>query len=121
MENLTDEERQEFLHLAGATESGLAQIIQKSYDALGLISFFTKNENEVRAWDALERVKVRSRRLGSSTQILNVVLSGPRSYPYEKYIQYGNDLAIKSAGEMRLEGQAYIVQDGDIIYFRFNV
>jgi hypothetical protein len=120
MIGMPDDERQEFLELLGAEQSGLEQIIRKSFDILGLISFFTKNENEVRAWT----VQAGSHAPKAAGVIHTDFEHGfirAEVVPYEIYTQYGSDSAVKAAGLMRLEGKDYIVHDGDIIYFRFNV
>lgn len=120
MAALTDEERQEFLALAGVEESGLAQVIRRSYETLGLISFFTSNENEVRAWTVQEG--------WTAPQAAGVIHTDfekgfirAEVIDYETFVEYGSTAAVKAAGKMRLEGRDYVVQDGDIIYFRFNV
>lgn len=120
MASLTDEEQQEFLELAGARESGLDQVIRKSYEMLGLISFFTMNENEVRAWTI--------RRGWKAPQAAGVIHTDfekgfirAEVIPFETFVEYGSAAAAKAAGKMQLEGRDYVVQDGDVIYFRFNV
>lgn len=120
MIDMTEEERQEYLELAGAEESGLEQVIHKSFKVLGLISFFTKNENEVRAWTVPEGTPAPEAAGVIHTDFERGFIRA-EVVPYETYIQYGSDAAVKAAGMMRLEGKEYIVQDGDIIYFRFNV
>lgn len=120
MISMSSDDRQEFLELAGADMSGLEQIIQKGSHALGLISFFTKNENEVRAWNIPA---------GTTAPIAAGVIHTDfeRGFikaevvPFHTFAELGSDMAVKSAGKMQLEGKEYIVQDGDLIYFRFNV
>lgn len=120
MTDLTDEERYEFLQLAGAEESGLDQVIRKSFNTLGLITYFTMNEKQVRAWTI--------HRGWTAPKAASVVHTDfERGFiraeviPYETYVEYGSGVAAKAAGAMRLEGKDYVVQDGDVIYFRFNV
>jgi hypothetical protein len=120
MAALNDEERQAFLALAGVEESGLQQVIRRSYELLGLISFFTSNENEVRAWTV--------RRGWTAPQAAGVIHTDfERGFiraevmAYETLVAHGSIAAVKAAGKMRLEGRDYVVQDGDVIYFRFNV
>jgi GTP-binding protein YchF len=120
MIDMGDDERQEYLELAGAEASGLEQIIQKSFDLLELISFFTKNENEVRAWNVSEGT-VAPKAAGVIHTDFERGFIRAEVVPYAIYTQYGSDSAVKAVGLMRLEGKEYIVQDGDIIYFRFNV
>ena len=113
-------ERLEFLRLSGAQESGLGQVISTGFHLLGLISFFTRNEKEARAWTV--------RRGATAPQAAGVIHTDfERGFiraeviPFDAFAQYGSDAAVKHAGKMRLEGKEYIVQDGDVIYFRFNV
>jgi GTP-binding protein YchF len=120
MMDMNDEERTEMLQLAGAEESGLDQIIRKSFEILELISFFTKNENEVRAW-MVRRNTTAPEAAGEIHSDFERGFIRAEVVPYETYIQYGSDAEVKAAGLMRLEGKEYIVQDGDLIYFRFNV
>lgn len=120
MIDMTDEEQQEYFELSGITESGLEQVIGKSFKALGLISFFTKNENEVRAWEV--------RQGSTAPQAAGVIHTDfekgfikAEVIPFPVFERYGGETAVKAAGAMRIEGKEYIVQDGDIILFRFNV
>lgn len=120
MIDMSDDERQEYLELAGAEASGLEQVIKESFDILRLISFFTKNENEVRAWTVSEGT-VAPKAAGVIHTDFERGFIRAEVVPYTTYTQYGSDTAVKAAGLMRLEGKEYIVQDGDIIRFRFNV
>lgn len=117
---ISPEERQEFLELAGADMSGLEQVIQKSFQALGLISFFTKNENEVRAWNIPAGTSAPKAAGVIHTDFERGFIKA-EVVPFDTFAELGSDLAVKSTGKMRLEGKEYIVQDGDLIYFRFNV
>ena len=120
MVDMTKEERSEFLQLAGAEESGLEQVIGKGFEALGLISFFTKNENEVRAWNVPKGTSA-PRAAGAIHTDFERGFIRAEVVPYDTFAQYGSDAAVKAEGLMRLEGKEYTVQDGDVIYFRFNV
>lgn len=120
MAGLTDEERQEFLSLAGAEESGLDQVIRKSYEMLGLTSYFTMNENEVRAWTIRKGWKA-PRAAGVIHSDFEEGFIRAEVVPFETFVEYGSSAAVKAAGKMRIEGRDYEVQDGDVIYFRFNV
>ncbi|UCH60400.1 MAG: redox-regulated ATPase YchF [Anaerolineales bacterium] len=120
MQEMSAEEQREFLQLAGAEESGLEQVIRKSFETLGLISFFTKNENEVRAWNVV----------GGSTapKAAGVIHTDfERGFiraevvAYDTFVRCGSDAAVRAEGLLRLEGKDYVVQDGDVIFFRFNV
>ena len=114
------EERWEYLELAGVETSGLEQVIRASFEMLDLISFFTFNNKEARAWNVA--------RGASAPQAAGVIHTDfERGFiraeviPFETFSEYGDSAAVKSAGLMRLEGKEYLVQDGDVIYFRFNV
>ncbi len=120
MLDMTPDERQEFLELAGATCNGLEQVVQKGFEALGLISFFTKNENEVRAWNIPKGTRAPAAAGKIHTDFeRGFIRAEVVSYPV--FIHNGSDAAVRGAGLMRSEGKEYIVQDGDIILFRFNV
>ena len=113
-------ERSEYLHLVGVDESGLQQVIRKCYQLLGLISFFTMNEEEVRAWtipNGCTAVKA----AGVIHTDFERGFIRAEVIPYETFVKYGSTAATRAAGQMRIEGRDYIVQDGDIIYVRFNV
>jgi ribosome-binding ATPase YchF (GTP1/OBG family) len=120
MVDMSEEERSEFLLLAGVEKSGLEQVIRKGFEALGLISFFTKNENEVRAWNIPKGTSA-PRAAGAIHTDFERGFIRAEVVPFETFVQYGSDSAVKAEGLLRLEGREYIVQDGDVIYFRFNV
>lgn len=118
--DLNEVERLEYLNLAGIEESGLEQIIHSSYRLLGLISFFTFNEKQARAWTVREG--------WTAPQAAGVIHTDfERGFiraevvPFETFVQQGSWPALKAAGALRVEGKEYVVKDGDIIYFRFNV
>lgn len=113
-------EQREFLQLAGAEESGLDLVIRKSFQVLGLISFFTKNEREVRAWE-IPRGTTAVKAAGKIHTDFERGFIRAEVVPYETFVEYGSDTAVRAAGKMRLEGRDYVVEDGDLIYFRFNV
>ncbi len=117
---LEEEEKKEFLKELGAKESGLEQIIRKSFDKLGLMSYFTAGVKEVRAWTIKKGTKAPQ----AAAVIHNDFEKGfirAEVISYEDFITYKGEAGAKEAGKMRLEGKDYIVQDGDIIHFRFNV
>lgn len=120
MLEMTPEERREFMELAGAECCGLEQVIRKGFEALNLISFFTKNENEVRAWN-IPRGTTAPKAAGVIHTDFERGFIRAEVIPYDVFVKYGSDAAVKAAGLLRLEGKEYIVQDGDVIYFRFNV
>jgi GTP-binding protein YchF len=120
MVDMTPEEQLEFLELAGAESGGLDQIIHKSFDALGLISFFTKNEKEVRAWNIPNGFKAPQAAGKIHTDFERGFIRA-EVVSFDVFEKHGSDNAVKAAGLMRSEGKEYIVQDGDVILFRFNV
>ena len=117
---LDEEERLEYLQLAGVQESGLEQVIHKSYQTLGLISFFTMNQQEVRAW-TIRQGETAPKAAGVIHTDFERGFIRAEVIPYETFIRHGSWSAAKTSGEMRLEGKDYVVKDGDVIYFRFNV
>ncbi len=117
---LEDEEKEEFLKELGVEESGLEQIIRKSFEKLGLMSYFTAGVKEVRAWTIVKGTKAPQ----AAAVIHNDFEKGfirAEVISYEDFVKYGGEAKAKEAGKMRLEGKDYIVQDGDIMHFRFNV
>jgi len=117
---LDDEEAQEFLTDMGVEESGLEQIIHKGFDKLGLMSYFTAGVQEVRAWT----IKKNSTAPRAAAAIHNDFEKGfirAEVIAYQDFVELGGEAKAKDAGKMRLEGKEYIVQDGDIMHFRFNV
>ncbi len=113
-------ERAEYLELSGIEESGLDQVIRKSFEMLKLISFFTRNQQEARAWN-ISKGTLAPQAAGVIHTDFERGFIRAEVIPYETYIQFGSTSAVKAAGMMRLEGKEYEVQDGDIIQFRFNV
>lgn len=120
MTGMSEEERREYLELVGAEESGLTQTIRLSYEVLGLISFFSMNEREVRAW-TITRGTPAVKAAGVIHTDFERGFIRAEVIPYEVFVKHGSAAAAKTAGEMRLEGKEYMVQDGDVILFRFNV
>jgi len=117
---LEDDEAEEFLTDLGVKESGLEQIIQKGFDKLGLMSYFTAGVKEVRAWT----IRKNSTAPRAAAAIHNDFEKGfirAEVISYEDFITYGGEAKAKEAGKMRLEGKEYIVNDGDVMHFRFNV
>ncbi len=114
------EERQMFLQDIGLEEAGSSKLIQGAYNLLNLQTYFTAGEKEVRAWT----VKVGA----SAPQAAGVIHTDfekgfirAEVISYEDYVNYGSEAKVKEAGKMRVEGKEYIVKDGDIMHFRFNV
>jgi len=117
---MDEEEATEFLSEMGVTESGLAQIIHKGFDKLGLMSYFTAGVQEVRAWTIRKNTTAPK----AAAVIHNDFEKGfirAEVIGYDDYISCGSENKAKEAGKMRLEGKEYIVNDGDVMHFRFNV
>jgi len=120
MIQMSAEERAEYMEICGIQESGLDQVIRKSFNMLNLISFFTRNEQEARAWNIPLGTHAPQAAGTIHTDFEHGFIRA-EVIPFETYMHYGSTTAVKAAGQMRLEGKEYIVQDGDIIQFRFNV
>ena len=117
---LEEEEAEEFLKELGIEESGLKQIIRLAFDKLGLASYFTAGVKEVRAWTIEKGWKAPK----AASVIHNDFEKGfirAEVIGYNDFIAYKGEAGSKEAGKMRLEGKEYIVQDGDVMHFRFNV
>ncbi len=120
MVDFEDEERDEMLADLGVTESGLEQIIHKGFDKLGLMSYFTAGVKEVRAWTIRKNTTAPK----AAAVIHNDFEKGfirAEVISYDDFIACGGESGAKEAGKNRLEGKEYIVQDGDVMHFRFNV
>jgi GTP-binding protein YchF len=120
MIDFSDEEKAEMLSELGVKESGLDQIIRKGFDKLGLMNYFTAGVKEVRSWT----IKKGTTAPKAAAVIHNDFEKGfirAEVISYEDFIKYGGEQGAKEAGKMRLEGKDYIVQDGDVMHFRFNV
>ncbi len=117
---LDDDEKQMFLEDLGLKESGLDRIIQIGYRLLGQISFLTAGEKEVRAWTILKGSKAPQAAGKIHTDFEKGFIKA-EVVPYETLVEYGNYQAAKEAGKVRIEGKDYVVQDGDVMLFRFNV
>ncbi|MDT8305041.1 MAG: redox-regulated ATPase YchF [Anaerolineae bacterium] len=120
MAGLDEEERRAFLELAGAGESGLDQVIRQSYALLNLISYFSYNEREVRAW-TIRKGWTAPRAAGVIHTDFERGFIRAEVIPYETFVAYGSSPAVKAAGKLQVEGRDYVVQDGDVIFFRFNL
>jgi GTP-binding protein YchF len=117
---MAPEDRGEFLADLGLTETGLARVIRAGYDLLHLITFFTAGPKESRAWTVEKGAK--------APQAAGVIHSDfergfirAETIAYEDFVQFGGEAGAKEAGKMRSEGKDYVVQDGDVMLFRFNV
>ncbi len=117
---LDPEEQQLFMQDLGITESGLVKISRSMYDKLGLISFFTVGEDEVKAWTINIGLNAR-KAAGKIHSDIERGFIRAEVVEYDAFKECGNMNAVKEKGLFRLEGKDYIVQDGDIVHFRFNV
>ncbi|KRM92150.1 redox-regulated ATPase YchF [Liquorilactobacillus cacaonum] len=117
---LDEEDKKDFLEAEGVEESGLDRLIKASYKLLGLATFFTAGGKETRAWTFKQGMK--------APQVAGVIHSDfergfirAETFSFEDLDQYGSVAAVRDAGRLRSEGKEYVVQDGDIVEFRFNV
>ncbi|MEL3903668.1 MAG: redox-regulated ATPase YchF [Treponemataceae bacterium] len=116
----TDEERQSFLQELGIEQSGLAVLAQKTYALLGLRTFFTAGHDECRAWTIHAGDKAPKAAGIIHTDFERGFIKA-EVYSFVDFEKYGSEQKIKEAGRYRLEGKDYIVEDGDIMFFKFNV
>lgn len=115
-----EEEKKEFLESLGLEESGLSKIIKAGYKLLGLETYFTAGPKEVRAWTFIK---------GSKAPVCAGIIHSDfergfiraETISYDDFVKYGSEQACKDAGKMRSEGKEYVVQDGDMMNFLFNV
>lgn len=114
------EERKVFLEEMGMKEPGLNRVIRAGYDLLGLSTYFTAGEVEVRAWTFLKGMKAPQTAGIIHTDFERGFIRA-EVYHYDDLIKYGTEAKVKEAGALRLEGKDYIVKDGDIMHFRFAV
>ncbi len=120
MVSFDEEEKKEMLESLGVEESGLDQIIQKGFEKLGLMSYFTAGVKEVRSWT----IKRGTTAPKAAAVIHNDFEKGfirAEVISYNDFVECGGEQGAKEAGKMRLEGKEYIVEDGDVMHFRFNV
>ncbi len=116
----TPEERQAFLEEVGLTEPGINKLIRSTYELLGLQTFFTAGEQEVRAWPIQKGITAPEAAGTIHTDFQRGFIKA-EVISFEDYVAYGSEQACRDAGKMRLEGKDYVVQDGDVIHFKFNV
>ncbi|HBY82410.1 redox-regulated ATPase YchF [Staphylococcus sp.] len=117
---LDDEDKEMFLEYLGIEEPGLDRLIRTTYDLLGLSTYFTAGVQEVRAWTFVQGM--------TAPQCAGIIHTDfERGFiraevtSYSDYVEHGGENGAKEAGRQRLEGKDYIMQDGDIVHFRFNV
>lgn len=118
--DMDDNEKAEFLKELGIEESGLHQLIRKTYSLLGLATFFTAGSDEVRAWTFKKGMKAPQCAGIIHTDFEKGFIKA-EIMSYDDLVKYGTEKDVKDNGKMRLEGKDYLMQDGDICYFRFNV
>ena len=117
---LEDEEKQMFLEDLGLTESGLDKVIFETYHLLGLKTYFTAGVTECRAWTYKDGMTAPECAGIIHTDFQKGFIKA-ETYNYHDLMQYQSEQAIKEAGKLRLEGKDYVVTDGDVMHFRFNV
>lgn len=117
---MAEEERREFLESFGIAENGLDAVIRAGYETLDLVSFFTTNEKEAHAWEVVRGTHA-PRAAGRIHTDFEQGFIRAEVIACEDFIRLGGETPCKSAGLMRIEGKDYVVQDGDVILFRFHV
>jgi len=118
--DLTEEEGQMFLEEIGAKQSGLESLIHKAFDLLGLQSYFTAGVQEVRAW-TIYKGDLAPQAAGAIHTDFEKGFIKADVIAYTDFVANNGESGAKDAGKMRLEGKEYIVQDGDVMHFKFNV
>lgn len=118
--SLNDEEKKEFLDSMGLQESGLDRLIRAGYELLGLKTYFTAGVKEVRAWTFHQGASA-PQAAGEIHTDFEKGFIRAEVIGYDDYIKYRGEQGAKEAGKWRLEGKEYVVQDGDVMHFRFNV
>jgi len=117
---LEDEEKAEFLSEMNLTEPGLNRVIRAGYNLLGLQTFFTAGEKEVRAWTVREGATAPNGAGRIHTDFEKGFIRA-EVIAYDDYIENSGESGAKDAGKWRLEGKEYLLQEGDVVHFRFNV
>ena len=114
------EEKAAFLEDLGLKETGLSSLIHSAYNLLGLRTFFTTGEDECRAW-TIHAGDTAPKAAGTVHTDFEKGFIKAEVYTFDDIVKYGTEAKIKEAGKYRIEGREYIVQDGDVIFFKFNV
>jgi GTP-binding protein YchF len=117
---LSDEEEMEFLASLGLEEPGLNKVIHAGYDILGLMTYFTVGPKEARAW-TIPRGATAPQAAGVIHGDFEKGFIRAETIAYDDYVKYGGEQGAKEAGKMRQEGKDYVVQEGDVLLFKFNV
>ena len=119
LSQLGEEDKMVFMRELCIDKSALDRVVRSSYRLLNLISFFTANQNEVKAW-AIESGSTALKAAGTVHSDMAKGFIKAEAISYEKLMEFGSTVRAKEKGELRLEGKDYIVKDGDVIFFRFN-
>ena len=114
------EDKQMFTEEYGLTEPGLNRLIQSTYKLLDLITYFTAGVQEVRAWTIEKGWKAPQAASVIHTDFERGFIKA-EVISYADYIEYGSEAACRENGKLRIEGKNYVVKDGDVMHFRFNV
>jgi ribosome-binding ATPase len=117
--DMSDEEAQEFLSSYGLKESGLARLIRKTYELLGVISFFTIGEDECRAWTVPRNSRAQNA-AGAIHSDLEKHFIRAETIHWDTLLEARSEANARSKGQLRLEGKDYIVQDGDVLHIRHS-
>ena len=118
---ITEEaDRKDFMDAVGLKESGLAVLARKAYHLMGLKTFFTGGSDECRAWTIRDGYKAPQAAGVIHTDFEKGFIKA-EAYSIEDLRKYGSEAKIKEAGKYRQEGKEYVVQDGDVMFFKFNV
>ena len=120
LSGLDEDDKKEMLAMYNLDESGLDKVIKKSYDLLGLMSFLTAGEPEVRAWTIKKGTKAPEAAGKIHSDIQRGFIKA-EVVSYDDLIKEGSMVAAKEKGLVRSEGKEYVMQDGDIVLFKFNV
>lgn len=116
----TLEERKEFLEMMGLTEAGVDKLTRSAYKLLNLITYFTAGEKEVRAWTVRKGAKA-PEAAGVIHSDFEKGFIRAEVIKFRDFVSLGSEAKVKEAGKMAVEGKEYVVEDGDIMHFRFNV
>ncbi len=117
---LAEQDRGDFLAGLGLHDSGLDRVIRAGYDLLGLVTFFTVGPKEARAWTITRGTRA-PQAAGAIHGDFERGFIACETIAYDDYVACKGEMAAKEAGKMRVEGKEYVVRDGDVLLFRFNV
>ena len=119
-DRLEDDEKTEFLEELGLDEPGLNRVIRAGYDLLGLQTFFTAGEKEVRAWTVRQGATAPQGAGRIHTDFEKGFIRA-EVVAYDDFMEFQGEQGAKDAGKWRLEGKEYLMNEGDVVHFRFNV